>query len=78
MMVGADKDNSEEMTKQLMKVMFNVSQRLPGTPTDDPKEALKRMFAAREEYPKIAEREAVQMMDIFYEELVQTISPPNK
>jgi hypothetical protein len=78
MMVGADKENPDDMAKQLMKVMFDVSRRLPGMPTDDPDKAIKRMFAVREEYPKIAEREAVQMMDIFYEELVQTIVAPNR
>ncbi|NSL20193.1 hypothetical protein [Agrobacterium tumefaciens] len=78
LMVAADKKNPDEMNKQLMTMMFNVSQLLPGLPTDDPAEAIKRMFAMREEYPKIAEREAVEMMDIFYDELVQTISPPNK
>jgi hypothetical protein len=78
MMVAANKTNPDEMNKQLMTTMFNVSQLLPGMPTDDPAEALKRMFDVREEYPKIAEREAVQMMDIFYEELVQTTAPQNK
>ncbi|MCK4207516.1 hypothetical protein J3U99_22420 [Brucella pituitosa] len=73
MMVSADKNNLDEMNKQLMTTIFNVSQLLPGMPTDDPAEAIKCMFAVRKEYPKIADREALEMKDIFYEELHATI-----
>ncbi len=75
MMIASDKSTESDVKDYIVGLLTNLSELIPGEKTDDPNVKLQRLLSVRDLYVQAAEEEAVQMIDIFFEELTRTIAP---
>lgn len=66
------KDKMQEYAFDLLMRMYDI---LPGEKATDPRERINQLLALRETHVQGAEGEALQMIEIFVEELSKTIIP---
>jgi hypothetical protein len=67
-------DNERAVGQALGEVLAKVASIMPGPATDDPKEALRRLRSLGEQYAMLAEKEAIDMFDLFSEAVIRTIT----
>ncbi|CDZ54398.1 hypothetical protein [Neorhizobium galegae] len=73
MMITSDDTTSEDVQNHLMSLIFKMADMLPGEKTDDRQEIMKRLLDVPNMYAKIADEEAFDMINIFFEELKATL-----
>jgi len=76
--VAAEEKDKDLVAETLGNLIAQIAQLLPGEATDDPQELQRRIFALRDSYATIADREASDIFEMFATEISKTLGVPFK